>query len=78
MDMCPPTDAELNGLDALSQAILTSNLDWEPSSVDYKHDPEVWFDTMEDLPDLDYDLPFDEHGGGYLHTHELIATCVEI
>ena len=77
MDMCPPTDAELNGPDALPQTILTSDLDWEPSSVDYKHDPEVWFDAMEDLPDLDYDFPFDEHEE-YLHMHERIATYFEI
>ena len=32
---------------------------------------------MENLLDLDHDLPFDEHGD-YLHTHELAATFTNI
>ena len=77
MDMRPPTDSELEGPNSLPQIILTSDLDWMPSSIDQEHDPEVWFDAMQDLPDLDYDLPFDEYGE-YLHSHELAATYASI
>ena len=64
MDMRPPTDAELDthSKDGLPQTILTSDLDWVPSSVDHEHDVDQWFDAMEDLPELDSDLPFDENG----------------
>ena len=63
MDMHPPTDAELDtqGKSGLPQTILTSDLDWVPSSVDHEHDADQWFDAMEDLPDLDSGLPFDEN-----------------
>ena len=36
-----------------------------------------WFDAMENLPDLDHDLPFDEYGE-YLHNHEIAASFAEI
>ena len=64
MDMRPPTDAELkpHGKGGLPQIILTSNVDWVPSSVDHEHDSEQWFDAMENLPDLNNDSPFDEDG----------------
>ena len=64
MDMRPPTDEELkpHGEGGLSQIILTSDLDWVPSSVDHEHDPKQWFDAMENLPDLNNDSPFDEDG----------------
>ena len=64
MDMRPPTDSELSitGTNALPQTIMTSDLDWNPSSIDYKYDDTNWFDAMDNLPDLDHDLPFDEYG----------------
>ena len=74
MDMHPPTDAEHL---TLPHIILTSDLDWHPSSVDSEYDPDTWFDAMEDLPDLDYDICFDEYGD-YIHTHELAATFTTI
>ncbi len=36
MDIRPPTD---NDMDTLPQIILTSDLDWIPSSIDFEHDP---------------------------------------
>ena len=72
MDMRPPTDAELkpHGKGGLPQIILTSDLDWVPSSVDHEHDSEQWFDAMENLPDLDNDSPFDEDGECQ-HVHDI-------
>ena len=58
---------------ALPQTVITSDLDWDPSLIDYEYDDEQWFDAMENLPDLNYDIPFDEYGE-YLQTNE-IATC---
>ena len=79
MDMRPPTDAELaipsDG--GLPQVIMTSDLDWHPSSIDFEHDTEQWFDTMEELPDLDHHIPFDDYGE-YLHGHELEATLSNV
>ena len=80
MDIRPPTDAELYGTNTqkgLPHIILTSDLDWNPSSLDYKHDEDTWFDAMENLPDLDHDLPFDEFGE-YIHTHELATSFSQI
>ena len=77
MDRHPPTDNKLYGSKKLPETILTSDLDWDPSCLDYEHDDENWFDAMESLPDLDYDLPFDEYGE-YLNTHELAATFANI
>ena len=69
MDMHPPTDTEQC---SLPQVMLTSDLDWHPSSVDHEYDCETWFDAMDELPDLDCDSPFDEHGE-CLNTHEVAA-----
>ena len=73
--MCPPTDVELTipSEGGLPQIILTSDLDWHPSSIDFEHDTEQWFDAMEDLPDLEYDTPFDDYGE-YLHGYPLEST----
>ena len=70
MDMRPPTDQELAipSDRALPQVILTSDLDWHPSSIDYEHDSDQWFDAMTDLPDLESDTPFDDYGE-YLDAH---------
>ena len=64
VDMRPPTDSELksHGEGVLPQIILTSNQDWVPTSVDCEHDPKQWCNAMENLPDLNHDSPFDEHG----------------
>ena len=79
MDMRPPTDDELNlnGSKSLPQTIITSDLDWNPSAIDYEYDNENWFDAMENLPDLNYDIPFDEYGE-YLQTHEIAANFTEL
>ncbi len=79
MDMRPPTDKELSEEEdgGLPQIVLTADQDWVPSSIDYEHDAEEWFDAMENLPDLEYNLPFDEFGN-YSNTHELEALCTQI
>ena len=61
MDMQPPTNSELSITrpNTLPQTIITSDLDWRPSSVDYEYDDTNWFDAMDNLPDLDHDLPVD-------------------
>ena len=45
--------------------------------MDYEHGKENWFDTLENLPEMDYDIPFDQTGE-YLHTHELAASCTTV
>ena len=79
MDMRPPTNDELSltGPKSLPQTIIPSNLDWNPSIIDYEYDVENCFDAMENLPDLNYDIPFDEYGE-YLQTHELAANFAEL
>ena len=79
MDMRPPTDQELAipSDRALPQVILTSDLDWHPSSIDYEHDSDQWFDAMTDLPDLESDTPFDDYGE-YLDAHEVEASNTNI
>jgi len=69
MDMRPYTDKEKEDL---PMVFITSDVDWNPSFLDYGHDIEHWFDAMENLPDLKNHHPFDEHGD-YLHTHEIHA-----
>ena len=79
MDMAPPTDVELSltGSKALPQTIITSDLDWDSSIIDYEYDSENWFDAIENLPDLDHDIPFDEYGK-YLHTQKVTTNFAEI
>ena len=67
MAMHPPTDRELQ---ELPHVILTSNEEWKPSLLDHAHNQETWFDTMDQLPDLDCDHPFDEHST-HLSTNEI-------
>ena len=43
MYMRPPTDKELDGPNQLPQIILTSDLEWNPSSIDFEYDPTSWF-----------------------------------
>ena len=64
MDIRKPTDAELASADdgGPPQITLTSDLDWVPSSLDHEHDPETWFDAMEDPPDLEDDSLFNNCG----------------
>ena len=42
MDMRPPTDDELSltGPKSLPQTVITSDLDWNPSIIDYECDDE--------------------------------------
>ena len=77
--MRPPIDAKisLTGPKSLPQTVIISDLDWDPSIIDYEYDDDNWFDAMENLPDLDHDLPFNEYGE-YLHTHEIAATFADI
>lgn len=77
MDMRPSLDNELYGSNKVPETILTSDLNWDPSCLDYEHDDENWFNTMETLPDFDYDLPFDEYEE-YLNSHEFAATFASI
>ena len=67
--MRPYIDTEKNNFPII---LLTADTDWDPSSIDYEHDEEHWFDTMGNLPDLICNHPFDEHGD-YIHTHKIEA-----
>ena len=60
IDMHPSTSDELKPEKEGGRLhiILTSDLDWAPSSIDYEHDMEVLFDAMQDLPELNYDVAF--------------------
>ena len=67
IDMCLYTDIEKNNLPMI---FLTADTEWNPSSLDYEHDVENWFDAIEKLPDFNCNHPFDEHGD-YIHTNKI-------
>jgi hypothetical protein len=77
MDMRPPTDAELFGPDCLPQAILTSDLDWDPQCLDHEHEASAWDDVASHELELGYDAPFRDDGE-YVHTHPLAVTSAEL
>ena len=64
MDMRPPTDAELSltGSKSLPQTIITSDLDWDPSIIDYEYDDDNWFVAIKNLLDVDNHLPLNDYG----------------
>ena len=71
--MRPYTDREL---DRLPQVHLTSDLDWDPKSLDDEmEDDELWFDSMKDLPTLSADPLFDEFSD-YQHTHDVLEAIM--
>ena len=53
MDMRPPTDAELDGPNHLPQILLTSDLEWNPSTIDFEYDPTSWYSQINDLPNVE-------------------------
>ncbi len=67
--MQPPTDQEL---DELPHVVLTSDQDWDPTTLDHEY-PAIW---PEDIPprlsDAYIDKSFDSHGN-YLHWHVLLV-----
>ena len=77
MDMRPYTDAEFDGPNQLPHVILTSDQDWEPSSIDHEYDCDCWFEAMQDFPDIALDHPFDDYGE-YIYRHELDASCAQV
>ena len=58
----PPKDAELDGPNQLPQVILTSDLEWNPSSIYFEYDPISWFSQIDDLPDVEQPSYFDDYG----------------
>ena len=60
MAIRPYTDMEW---ERLPQVILTADVDWDPSILDYEQeDNEEWFNAIEDFPALTPDPLFDEYG----------------
>src|SRR5688572_19799891 len=58
MSIRPFTNKEWDGL---PHDIMTADVDWDPTNIDCEiEDGEEWFDTMQDLPELDPDPLFDE------------------
>lgn len=63
MDMCPPTDSELNeGQNQLLPLILTSDTKWILSCLDLEPGYDTYFDVIFDPSELGYDTPFDDYG----------------
>ena len=77
MDMRPPSDSELHGSSRLPQAILTSDLEWDPKSIDHEHTAEAWHDVASHEVSLGYDAPFTDDGE-YVHTHPLAVTNLDL
>ena len=71
LDMRPPTDHEL---DNLPHVCMTSDVDWNPSSMDSEIDMEEWINNSSDLSSvLDYgDLRFDTQG---YYRHRQVSTA---
>ena len=77
MDMRPPTDAELDGPHQLPQMILTSDLEWNPSSIDFEYDPNSWFSQIDDLPNVERPSHFDDYGE-YVSDNSIATLCADI
>ena len=77
MDMHPPTDEELDGPNQLPQVILTSDLEWNPSSIDFEYDPTSWFSQIDDLPNVEQPSKFDDYGE-YVSDSSIATLCTYI
>ena len=73
MSIRPYTNKEW---DILPHVILTADVDWDPTIIDCEiEDGEVWFDTMQDLPEPDPDPLFDDFGD-YRHIQHVAQAVV--
>ena len=77
MDMPPPTDTELEGPNQLPPILLTSDLEWNPSSIDFEYDPNSWFSQIDDLPEIERPSNFNDYGE-YISDSTIATLCVEI
>lgn len=77
MDMCPPTDEELDCPKQLPQIILASDLEWNPSSIDFEYDPNAWFSQIDDLPNIERPSVFDDYGE-YTSDNNIATLCAGI
>ena len=75
--MRPPTDKELDGPNQLPQIILTSDLEWNPSSIDFEYDPTSWFSQLDDLPNVEQPSHFDDYGE-YVSDSSVATLCTYI
>ena len=73
----PPIDAELDGPNQLPQIILTSDLEWNPSSIDFEYDPNSWFSQIDDLPNVERPSHFDDYGE-YVSDNSIATLCADI
>ena len=77
MDMRPPTDAELDSPNQLPQIILMSDLEWNPSSIDFEYDPNSQFSQIDDLPNVEQLSHFDNYGE-YVSDSNIATLCDDI
>ena len=74
MTICPYTDTEW---DNLPHVILTADTDRDPAIIDHElEDGEEWFDTMQDLPDIEPDPLFDDVGD-YKRLHHVTEVMID-
>ena len=73
----PPINAELDGPNQLPQVILTSDLEWNPSSIDFEYNPISWFSQIDDLPDVEQPSHFDDYGV-YVSNSSIATLCTDI
>ena len=69
LDMRKPTDKEFA---ELPHVVLTSDIDWDPTVLDYEHDLEndnVWYDTLQDPNPDAYEEPRFGETGDYIVRH---------
>ena len=63
--------------DDLPHVILTADTDWDPSVISHElEDREEWFDAMQDLPDIEPDLLFD-NVRDYKHLHHVTEAMID-
>lgn len=73
MTICPYTDTEW---DNMPHVILTTDTNWDSSVIDHElEEGKEWYDTMQDLPDIEHDLLFDDVGD-YKHVHHVTEAMI--
>ena len=65
LDMHPPSDQELA---SLPYVVLTSDVDWDPSTLDHELDLDTWSSQFPHTKDPCAEHRFDNYGD-YLHRH---------
>ena len=67
----------MDGPNDLSQILLTSDLEWNPSTIDFEYDPTSWYSQINDLPNVERPSHFDDYGE-YVSDNNIATLCADI